>query len=218
MSDASARSFDLNIGEILPDWEIHHALREVIANALDEQALTGTPEIEIRKDPRGMWHVRDFGRGLRYEHLTQDENKEKLNNANKVVGKFGVGLKDALATLNRRHVEVTIRSKHGDISLIVAPKHGFEDVPTLHAAIRPPSDAKLLGTDFSFDRATDSDIEEAKSFFLRFSGETVLDTTRYGQILRRNSNGKARIYVKGVLVAKRRNSHFFTTSRRLRPP
>src|SRR3989442_6144348 len=96
------RKFDLNIEKILEAWEICHAIREVLANALDEQALTSSAEITIDKDSKGVWHVRDYGRGLRYEHLTQNENKEKLRNEKKVVGKFGVGLKDALATLHRR--------------------------------------------------------------------------------------------------------------------
>jgi hypothetical protein len=50
---------------------VSEALREIIANALDEQALTKTAEPEILESRAGRWHVRDFGRGLRYEHLTQ---------------------------------------------------------------------------------------------------------------------------------------------------
>jgi hypothetical protein len=38
--DETPKKFDLNIEKILESWETHHALREVIANALDEQALT----------------------------------------------------------------------------------------------------------------------------------------------------------------------------------
>jgi len=34
------REFDLNIERVLENWTVAHALREVIANALDEQALT----------------------------------------------------------------------------------------------------------------------------------------------------------------------------------
>ena len=36
------REFDLNIERVLENWTVAHALREVIANALDEQALTNT--------------------------------------------------------------------------------------------------------------------------------------------------------------------------------
>ncbi len=39
--------FDLNIGEILEAWLPRHAVREVIANALDEQALTKTSDVVI---------------------------------------------------------------------------------------------------------------------------------------------------------------------------
>jgi len=202
MPDTTIRKFDLNIEKILEGWEVRHAIREVIANALDEQALTDTPDVKIAKDSKKVWHVRDYGRGLKYEHLTQNENKEKLRNTAKVVGKFGVGLKDALATLYRRGIVVAIRSKHGDVTLEVASKHGFSDVATLHALISPPSDPALVGTDFSFEKLADADIAEAKKFFLKFSGETVLDSTSYGQILRRDTEAKARIYVKGVLVAE----------------
>lgn len=37
---------------------------------------------------------------------TQNESKEKLANLERVVGKFGVGLRDALATFDRRKVGV----------------------------------------------------------------------------------------------------------------
>jgi len=70
------RKFDLNIEEVLENWEVFHALREIIANALDEQILTETKEIEIITEGN-IIKIRDFGRGLRYEHLTQNEQEEK---------------------------------------------------------------------------------------------------------------------------------------------
>jgi hypothetical protein len=44
------RLFDLNIEQVLEHWGAEHALREIIANALDEQKLTGSGEIEIFED------------------------------------------------------------------------------------------------------------------------------------------------------------------------
>src|SRR5437667_348537 len=38
------REFDLNIERVLENWTVAHAIRELIANALDEAALTGTAE------------------------------------------------------------------------------------------------------------------------------------------------------------------------------
>lgn len=38
----ATRLFDLNIEEVLENWEVHHAIRELIANALDEASLSNT--------------------------------------------------------------------------------------------------------------------------------------------------------------------------------
>lgn len=109
------KEFDLNIEKILENWEIYHAVREIIANALDEQKLTGTKDISICKDD-DVWHITDYGRGLNYHHLTQNENDEKLS-AEALIGKFGVGLKDSLAVFYRNGIHVTIRSCYGVITL-----------------------------------------------------------------------------------------------------
>ena len=69
------RLFDLNIEEVLENWELHHVIREIIANALDEQVLSRTAAPEIVKERDG-WHVRDLGRGIRIEHFTQNENPD----------------------------------------------------------------------------------------------------------------------------------------------
>src|SRR4051812_6844192 len=142
------RYFDLNIQRVLEHWTVSEALREVIANALDEHALTGTREPQIFADADGAWHVRDFGRGLRYEHFTQNENPEKLGRPDLVIGKFGVGLKDALATFDRHAVGVVIRSPHADITVQSVGKHGFDDVRTLHAAVDPAAGPDMIGTEF----------------------------------------------------------------------
>lgn len=202
------RYFDLNIERILQSWEVCHAIRELIANALDEQELTATKEIEITKDARGQWHVRDYGRGLKYEHLTQNENAEKLNNQEKVIGKFGVGLKDSLATLSRRRVTIQIRSRHCDMLLERAPKHSFDEIETLHAVIFPAGDTDFQGTDIMLIRVGDSDMDTAKSYFLRFSNEVVLDENRYGLIIQRDPKRKAGIYITGLLVAEEENFAF----------
>ncbi len=204
----AGRNFDLNIERVLESWTIAHAIREVIANALDEAALTGTREPVIAKDELGNWHIRDFGRGIRYEHLTQNENKEKLANADRVVGKFGVGLKDALATFDRRRVTVRIRSRFGTITTAKHRKHGFDDVTTLHAVIEPPDDPAMLGTDVELRGVRDADIEEAKLLFRHYAGDEILDRTPYGLVLSRPNRQPARIYVNGLRVAEEQNYLF----------
>lgn len=43
------KKFDLNIDKILENWNVEHALREVIANALDEQSISRTQDVRIEK-------------------------------------------------------------------------------------------------------------------------------------------------------------------------
>jgi hypothetical protein len=201
------KKFDLNIEKVLEDWEVFHALREIIANALDETILSGAKkDISIYKDELGDWHIRDFGRGLQYIHLTQKENEEKVRSS-QLIGKFGVGLKDALATFDRRGIGVLIRSPHGDITLEKVHKYGFEDVVTLHAVVAPPSDLRFLGTDFILSGVTDEDMDAAKKMFLKFSGDVVLEDTQYGQVLDKHSD-LASIYISGVKVAEEENFLF----------
>ena len=83
------QAFDLNIEKVLEHWSVPFAIRELIANALDEQALTGTADPVIVNDGAGCWHIADAGRGVRYEHLTQNENAEKRRHP-QVIGQFGI--------------------------------------------------------------------------------------------------------------------------------
>ena len=199
------KEFDLNIGKILEDWEIYHAIREIIANALDEQLLTNTAQIEIAKTGNA-WCIRDFGRGLNYHHLTQNENPEKTDN-DKVIGRFGVGLKDALATLFRHNIGVEIQSKYGMITLKESTKNTFDDIVTLHAQIAPPADIQMLGTAFYVYDCPDHEIDKAKRMFLCFSNEEIIETTSYGQIIAKASD-TANIYINGVKVAEEPNFAF----------
>jgi hypothetical protein len=200
------KKFDLNIDRMLENWDGFHAIREIIANALDEQVLTGTDEIVISRDDNGQWRIRDFGRGLRHEHFTMNENQEKLGHPN-LIGKFGVGLKDALATFDRLGIETNIKSKYCDVSFHRSEKHDFADVITLHACISAPSDPTFIGTEFILKNCSDEDIQKAKKLFLRFSGEECLETTFYGDILRKT--GKVSyIYINGIRVAEEENFLF----------
>lgn len=200
------RAFDLNIEEVLENWEVEHALREVIANALDEQVLSNTADMEITKDKDGIWHIRDSGRGLRIEHFTLNENQEKLNALAGVIGKFGVGLKDALATFYRRGIDVSICSTYGTFRLKQEQKHGFGDIVTLHVEY-DDAPTGMRGTDFALRGVTDDDVEKAKSLFMEFAGDDVLETNSYGEILRRRKD-VGRVYILGVLASEEPNFLF----------
>jgi hypothetical protein len=207
-STQAEKTFDLNIERVLEHWPMAFAVRELIANALDEQLMTGTTDPTVTNVGTEAWVIRDFGRGLRYEHLTQKENPEKIKHP-AVIGQFGIGLKDALAVCNRKKVDVTIRSRYGDITTTVLPKTEFPDVATLHAVVRPPTDPCLVGTEVRLVGLRDSDVVAAKDFFLRYGEATSLESTRYGEVLAKpNPATPGRIYVKGLLVAEEPNFLF----------
>jgi hypothetical protein len=199
------KKFDLNIEKILEDWEMHHAIREIIANALDEQILTKTDDVIITKKDNS-WVIRDFGRGLKYLHLTQNENQEKTSSTN-VIGKFGIGLKDALATFNRKEAIVSAKSKHGHMFVNKLPKQGFQDINTLHAIIEDPIDTDFVGTEFKLEGVTDNQVYAAKKLFLKFSGEEVIETTNHGQIIKNNEE-HGNIYINGIKVSEEENFLF----------
>lgn len=202
------RKFDLNIEEVLDDWGVRHAVREIIANALDEQLLTSTKDIEIRQTAKKSFVVRDWGRGIRPGHLTQNEDDEKTSGKAPVIGRFGVGLKDALAVFDRRGARVRISSRHCTLTTESAEKHGFEDITTLHALVGPPDDAKMVGTEVVLENVQPDEVEGAKSLFRRFNREEDLESTKYGDVIRRQAGGPGRIYVNGVLVAAEDNFLF----------
>lgn len=192
------RLFDLNIETVLDHWEVHHGIREVIANALDEQTLSGTAPIRIARDGAGCWHVRDFGRGIKIEDFTLNENPEKIG-TDGVIGKFGVGLKDALATFDRHGVGVSISSPHGRFTLTKATKHDFDAITTLHIA-HDPGDPLTEGTDVFLTGVTDAAVETAKSMFLCFREHRILDRTAFGQVIAKPREGDADVFINGVWV------------------
>lgn len=194
--------FDLNIQEnFLSSWTPRDAIRELLANAIDEAMLTGSPTPEITKVTDGAWEIRDWGRGLRPEHLTQDENQEKANTDMEVIGRFGVGLKDALATLRDANVGVEILSPHARYTLVTHGKSGFQDVPTLHVDVDVDSAWAEKGTLVRLTDVGDDAVRQAKALFLRFQPLEVLDSGRYGQILARDLGHPAGIYVRGLRIA-----------------
>ncbi|MDR3611326.1 MAG: hypothetical protein P4L27_12240 [Ignavibacteriaceae bacterium] len=200
------KKFDLNIEKILENWETYHGIREIIANAIDEQKLTKTGEIKIFKDNDNQWHIRDYGRGITIEHFTQNENEEKLN-AEGIIGKFGIGLKDALATFDRKNIDVRIISKYGEFTIGKSVKVGFDDIITLHIYINPSPDPTFSGTEFILSKIEEIDIQKAKDNFLKFSEEKEIESCSYGTVLNKK-NDSGRIYINGVKVAEEENFLF----------
>jgi hypothetical protein len=197
--------FDLNIEKVLEHWGLEHALREIIANAIDEQIITQTKAIEIFRDGESRWHIRDYGRGIEYRHFVQNESAEKLATPS-LIGKFGVGLKDALAVLWRNGIMVEIHSKFAKITLTMAQKSSFA-LKTLHAAFEKPERNNMVGTEFIITGITSETIAKAKSMFLMFGNAKCLEKTKNGEVHARNGNAGI-VYIIGVQVAIEENFLF----------
>src|SRR5207244_5209391 len=115
-------------------------------------------------------------------------------------------LKDALATFHRRGVGVLMRSRFGTFRMKTEPKHGFDAIVTLHVEYDDsPND--LIGTEVVLSGVSDEALRRATGLFLRFAGEETLETTAYGEILRRNGDS-GRVYIHGVLVNSEPNFLF----------
>lgn len=202
------RTFDLNIETVLENWTVADAIREIIANAEDETIITNAKPVEIYKDNNDKWHIRDYGRGLKYLHFTQNESEEKLSRKD-LIGKFGVGLKDALATFHRHNVIVTIKTKSSIIKTVMTSKHGFNDIETLHAEIMEVENTDIVGTDFILENCANEDMKKAQSNFIKYTSSELLQITRYGEIYKKaRYNDISNIYVNGMKIAQEENFVF----------
>jgi hypothetical protein len=196
--------FDLNIGEnYLGNWEPWVALRELIANALDEDGK-GDVEAKLRDD--GTIVIRDKGKGLKPEHFIFQEF-EKSQRDDKI-GKFGVGLKDAIGVLWSKNIGVEIRSNSYKFSFLMKEKSTGSCYKTLHTCIEEIENDDFVGTEFKIVGCPDNELEEAKQQFIKFQNLKVLVTSNKGQILDKNIEETASIYVNSMKIAEDKKLRF----------
>lgn len=194
--------YDLNIQNILEDWKPEDAIREFISNALDETKLSQTnQEPNIFKDSDGLWHIRDYGRGLKPNSFIQNESEEKLNR-NDMIGKFGIGLKDAIATLVRNKISFYILADQERYDAEYRIKTGGSNELTIHMVASPiPKTQRIQGTDVII-ACTDQQIQNAKEKFSQYGSMKVLASTDLGEIIQKPFFGPAKIYFNGLEIAQ----------------
>ncbi|WP_033159806.1 ATP-binding protein [Mycoplasmoides alvi] len=200
-------TFDLNIKEILSDWSISDAIRELIANAIDESRLTKTEFPSINYDNNTLT-IFDYGRGITSNHFIQNENEEKKQ-SKIVIGKFGIGLKDAVSVLFRNNKEITFYSKHGSFT----PKEDFkkginENIKTIHIKINN-SIFENEGTKIVINNIDETDYKKAISNFLELSENyEKLSSSEKGEIYERNNSNKSEIFLNGMKISEDDNFLF----------
>ena len=156
------QKFDLNIDKILENWSERHALREIMSNAIDEHQLSDSkkPEFEYQN---GQVIIRDYGRGIKIKNFIQNENEEKLANKN-LIGLFGIGLKDAIATFFRKNHQVLIISKYIKVSDLQMTSKEGTDEKTLHLYWEK-TEKDFIGTEIIINNIKEEDFEAAKNSF-----------------------------------------------------
>ena len=213
-----AKTLDLNIGKnALNHLTISDAIKELIANALDEHELINCDKDIIVSYIDDNLYIKDFGRGITPNNFILESNVEKRNN-NNIIGMFGYGLKDALGIFASNSINVQIATK----TKIFIPTYLQKDntnVLSLHVTI---NDNKLYnisdeaGTIIKIDKIKESDIEKAKNKFLYFTKPKILYNDINCKIFK-NSEQQF-IYINGLEVIPTSNhfSYNFTINNYLR--
>ncbi len=205
-----AHEFDLNIKRILTTWEVPHACRELVANALDEHVLCkldqGAVVIDLKKD---RLLIKDQGRGITKFHFVQDESEEKVKHFknSQIIGHFGIGMKDSVAVLVRKKITLEIKCKHGRYTFEYKNKHGHEDVITLHVIIHDDVPSDFQGTEVTVHPITKEELKKTRDLFLMFSERKVLFECPIGQVLSSEGDTSS-VYVKGLRIDQSQNYQF----------
>lgn len=194
---------DLNIKNILTNWNVSDALRELIANAFDESVLSNTKEPIISFD-NGKLVIRDFGSGINEEHFIQNENESKK--ANNVIGRFGIGLKDSISVLYRNNKKVIFKSRNGIFYPDLSYKSGLNSkIETIHI-IYKRENIDFLGTEIIIEDIENDEFENAKNNFVKLSNSSPIFSCSKGEIY--ENIGKSSIYYNGMKVSEDNNLLF----------
>ena len=185
----SINFYDLNTSNYLTHWKIEDALREIISNAIDESVITQTDKPEIIYDEEdNILTIRDRGRGMRVEHLIQNENDEKKCNS-KLIGRFGIGLKDAISCLNDNGKTITIESKYLYIKQIKKlSKKGFNNIKTCHLGIEKEKDKKFIGTLIQIHDIEPEEYENVVNMFVSLMDLNLICKTNFGNIYKKHDS------------------------------
>lgn len=113
---------DLNIGLKL-NWDVSKAILELVYNAWDEVQLNNSTHFDVEINEREIIisNYTDKGKFLMPDHFLIDPDDFKKGNK-AVMGRYGTGLKKALAILVKREYEINIESGYHIYKVIVERK------------------------------------------------------------------------------------------------
>ena len=195
---------DLNIGtNILEHLTIVDALKELISNAIDEHHMNKVyTQIEIFKR-NNDWVIKDYGSGIKEKHFTFNINKAKSSD-NETIGMFGFGLKDAIAILKNKEIDMIIKTKNK----IFVPEYYTkdEDDTTIHIEVTKNTEEFDCGTEIILVGLKDMYIDKAKEKFLEYIQPNIIFNNDMIAIF--TLSPKQYIYINGVEVYQNTGFHF----------
>ena len=197
---------DMNMGaDILTHMSIESALKEIIANALDEhQSNDIKKDINITQNSKKEWIISDCGSGIKKEHFIFNINPHKKKD-HTLRGMFSFGLKDSIANLFSKGIEVKIYTKKFIYTPVMKVK--YDDIETLHIEqIKNTTYEIDCGSQFVFKKLTKKHIEKAKSKFIEFLKPEIFFSFDGFDIFKLNSYQS--IFINGVEVYNNTGFHF----------
>lgn len=199
------RYLDLNANSILKDWDVEKAIRELLANAIDESVESKTP-LPILNFEDHVLTIRDMGRGLNTEHFSYNINPTKTNSTN-YIGKYGFGLKDCLAVLHREEKSITIESKYLYVEEILSKRKQNFNNKVLHIVMEEPRNEEYIGTTITVRGIRTKEFKKLKRYFPQYCFDSPpLVETKYGCIYAKQSpNEESIIFINGIRVNEESN-------------
>ena len=162
---------DLNIGqECLDNWNNHNAIRELIANGIDEHTTSKIKKPIVIRQNKNNYEIIDYGRGLTQDDFIHKTNKTKTSGTG-YIGQFGIGLKDSLGVLCKNDIDIIIFTKQYKFEPEYIEKKGTSSY-TLHINVSDNTEKDInYGTKIVLYGIDKKDIDNAKKYFIDYTTE-----------------------------------------------
>lgn len=188
--------------EYVRDWQVQHALREIIANGVDAEVALNAPLNVIHNPRTKVLVVRNDRTRLDVKALYFGGTTKAGNTT--MVGQYGEGLKLALLVLARNNIPVKIHNDDEDWSAKIEADANGVRVLTIYTrkASQPTGsvEVEIGGIDFDL-------WDDVRSMFLRLLPPQTSVKTAHGTILF-DADRVGKYYARGVFISRQTNAAF----------
>lgn len=189
--------FDMNFTDrYCRHWTVANAVREIVANAEDERRIGGTMSVEHKGE---KLIVTSHGRHLTTRALAFGATTKEGDD--RTIGKFGDGLKAALAVFLRYEMAVRIDTGREIWTPRYIQRDGLDRVVAINVRAQPAKYHRERVV-FEVEGVTVSDWAEWQKMFLFLSPPVDRVETESGSLLRDEALRGA-IYCRGIFVERK---------------